>query len=275
MAQWSEINDGLNRGNVNALFSKDQEWVISTKSGGFYKSIDLGASWKISNTKSLSWIIPNIINSNDTLFYVDNFPNLNISTDFSNSWVIKTIPFQSDNPYYLAYFYKNIYLSLKSHLLISNDLGNSWIDKTNSNISSPFFIEKIDSNILLANRNSIYLCDKNLNNCNPIYLNSLSYISFLKVFDNDIYTSSSGNLIKSSNYGVDWDTIVKSKFGINRFFKSENLIVLVTDSLLISIDNGNNWINLPPLYPKHIINSIKKLIIIFTFQLKVDYFNLN
>jgi hypothetical protein len=242
-SQWQEINENIDYGNVNAVFMKNNDWIISTQSGGFYKSTDSGLNWHQIDQKLESNGILKIIGSGDTLIYVNATPSIFISTDFGDSWSKNSIgsQYQAEQPISLKYFNNKIYLGLKINTLISSDFGKSWNNKSSDTPILPKLIEQIDSNILISNNQEVYLCNANLKFINSLFHSNVENIYLLKVIDNIIFTSKSNYLFKSSNFGQTWDSVKVGNSGINNISKIKNSYFIVSDSIYVSNDNCKSW----------------------------------
>lgn len=251
-SQWIQSDGPYGSTNVLTIIEHDSLLLTSTNCGYFSKN-HLSDNWALNSilrfscyTKKGDSIFVGTLDDGIKLIDLTNTnnPTINISSMNANTLA------NSDSCLYLGNHNEGFFKS--------NNDGNTW---NSYNIGLPtdtlwnprvgtYYITNVtdievsNNYIFCGTKKGVYRNSTNLNNW--INVNSglpLSWVTFVKEFNDTLYTAISNSLYRSADFGNSWTLFYTSTSSITSVLKLDNKYFVGSSSngIVYSVDNGLNW----------------------------------
>lgn len=248
-ASWNNVNNGLSSTSdvISISILNNNLAFLGIELGGIYKSTNNGISWSYFNTGILSGEEAcSFVSVGDTIITSTTSGHLYKSLSNASNWTqlsqaLALVMTKSGNNLY-ARGYNN------SMVYISTNNGTSWQNISGTLSNYEIFRVYVDGiKIYASTNNGLFLSTDNGTFWNLIYnTTTFTYWTYgLIAFDSTILISSYGDILRSINNGVDWNTSNQgySAVSIHKIKYFNSTIFLATDhGIFASTNNGITWV---------------------------------
>lgn len=255
---WHPRNNGLQFGFLPKLYTDGKNLfrtLSGGKYGGLYISTDLGENWsfKINGLPMPEELFIETIAFNQGNIYLGTWTGVYVSSDLGENWTSKSVglpeyPFPS---YFVFNDKDEIFLILKDNtegynkFYKSNDGGDSWVEIENNIDDGRYLItyNALNDTIIIGADDKIYMSvdfGDSWNKLTDIKQEERWQIHSISISDSEIYVNLSGEIFKSTDFGVTWLTVKPKSYR----FGEVNSMVMINNKLVVS--TNRNRINFNP-----------------------------
>ena len=249
---WRNIAPNGPATQYNAIVSVGRNLVIGGKERGLYRTTNLGGMWFVSNQGLAGTSISALTVNGNTLFAGTQEHGFYRSTDFGERWekIDSTLPDKiilasasSDGKVFVG--------PEASGVFRSTDNGMTWTAVNNglpgSRVSALISIpgDSLSMPVLCALANDgVALTTNNGESWSRHESMSRLDISALSPAGRILYAGTGSGVLRSSDYGVQWDSTNFGNYGVRTIGASRSTVVAVTSDggiVRYSTDEGNSW----------------------------------
>lgn len=241
---------------LSSRFSKPGAgYRISTDNGHNWKELKFG-NYPEKVAKAI------LISKNNLIFGGSGY--IYVSTDLGDTWENRINELQSTVIYSLIEYKENILAGTSAGLFISSDMGKIWHSKNNGfgeNLSI-MNIAFIKDNLIALSQDGIFLSKDFGENWEAIQngLPVFPYIEEIVTLGENIFVSTQIHAADGENYlyyssdmGNSWnpknDSLIKNSIGFTLATDSERIYLRENDSIYVSTDLCDTWINIYDFLP--------------------------
>jgi len=226
-------------------------------SGGIYLSFDNGLTWVPKNNGLPSSLSVHAIAINDTNIYIGANGGVYKSTNNGDSWIAMNSTLFNGQNYSIAINGNNIFVGTANHgIVLSTDNGINWAS-TNTGIpyNNITALYADVTNIYAGTTHGVF---KSTNNGANWAIDTVGigdkWISGFAKNGNKVYAESGFGIFYSMN-GGSWSKLA-SQGCLSMVFNANDIIAgyYFNDGVILSNDNGTNWIPQNIGFPTYILN---------------------
>ena len=253
-SQWIQTDGPYGITNAITILKHDSILLTSTNCGYFSKN-QIADRWTLNSTLSFSCFSK----KGDSLFVGNRFGGIHLID--LNNLNNPTLNINSISANALANTDSTLYLANETQgFLKSNNFGNIW-NSYNSGLPvdtlwnpwvGTYYQHKVTDIELSANymfcgtKKGVYRNDANLINWTSVNTGlPLSLVTFVKNFNDTLYTAISNSLYRSADFGNSWNLVYTAPSNISTIQTNNNIYIGTNgNGVYYSTDNGVNWSSL-------------------------------
>ena len=282
-SQWERISNGMTGGMIEAFEYDGTNIFAGSWYDGVYISTNFGTSWTQVNNGLTGLDITSLKKFNGTLYAGAPYDGMFVSTNNGLNWSYSAFFYQGISSIIvndssvlcgtyglgvqkttnngqtwfslnsgltnldvnsLSVYGSNLYAATDNGVFFSSNNGLNWINRSSGLPSQYIEIVVADSPKVFAGLYGLYLTTNNGLNWNSTSFNS-GWVKCIMINDNDVYLSYNDSLFLSTDYGVNWISIINDIGNSNVFglhlVNSNVFAGTYGGGIFVTTNNGTNW----------------------------------